>query len=55
MYIILKKKSKKLNIRYKKLTLQNTEHKNHLISSSRQIDASDPVIKIHFVQCIYFL
>ena len=49
------KKVKKLNIRYKKLTLQNTEHKNHLISSSRQIDAFDLFIKIHFVHCIYFL
>ena len=45
-------------IRFKKLTLQNIEHKNHLISSSQQVDAFHLFIKIHFAhttRCIYFL
>ena len=54
MYILLKK-AKNLMIKFKKVTLENIEHKNYLISSSRQVGAFDLFIKIRFFNSLYLV
>ena len=48
-------KIKKLNYQVQKVTLENTEHRNHLISSSSQVDVFDLLIKIPFFNSLYFV
>ena len=55
IYVYSPQKSKKLNDQVQKVTLENIEHKNYLISSSRQVGAFDLFIKIRFFNSLYLV